>query len=135
MPSGRVGDGDRHPRGHARAAIVELEDEPVETLLPTPTQRLARREDDKLLLAALRAIPLHSQIVLELSHFEELGRFEIAEVLGVPPGTIASRLRRGRKQLEGQLERLAHSPSQLVTTRRGLAGWIESIQRAVGDDG
>lgn len=124
-------------RGYLRrfgaAEVVALEEAAIATLLPTASERVAAAREHRLLLAALRAIPLHSQIVLELSYFEGLGRFEIADLLGVPPGTIASRLRRGRVQLESQLAALAGSPHELETTRRGLAGWIDGIRAAVGD--
>ena len=124
-------------RGYLRrfgtAEVVALEETAIATLLPTASERVAATREHRLLLAALRAIPLHSQIVLELSYFEGLGRFEIADLLGVPPGTIASRMRRARAQLETQLTALASSPHELETTRRGLAGWIDSIRAAVGD--
>lgn len=118
-------------RRFGRAQLVELESATIEGLIPSASRQVAAKQQSRLLLAALRAVPLHTQIVLELSYFEELGRFEIAEILGVPPGTIASRLRRGRKQLESKLTELAESPEQLETTQRGIAGWIESMQRAI----
>ena len=118
-------------RRFGRAQLVELETAAIEGLLPSASGQLQAKRESRLLLAALRAVPLHSQIVLELNYFEELGRFEIAEILGVPPGTIASRLRRGRKQLEEKLAELAESPEQLETTQRGISDWMESMQRAI----
>jgi RNA polymerase sigma factor (sigma-70 family) len=117
----------------ARGRIDALESTSLRDLTDSPSLRVARREDTRLLLAALRATPLHAQVVLELSLFEELGRFEIAEILGVPPGTVASRLRRGRAALEKQLEALAPTRHLLETTTRGLAGWVADIRREIDD--
>lgn len=43
------------------------------------------------LRAALRELPPASRDVLLLSHFSELRGAEIAEILGIPAGTVASR--------------------------------------------
>ena len=54
------------------------------------------------LIAALRRLPLMYQVVLELKHFEGLSRREIAEVLDLAPGTVATRLRVGQALLKKQ---------------------------------
>src|SRR5262249_20232805 len=61
------------------------------------------REEQRLLLQALRHIPVEYQEVLELHYWEQMDTAEIAEVVGIPPGTVKSRLRRGRQLLEEQL--------------------------------
>lgn len=47
------------------------------------------------LLKALRAIPAQQREVLVLRYFEQLSESEIADQLGVPPGTVKSRAARG----------------------------------------
>ena len=86
---------------------------------PSPSRIAAERDEQRLLLAGLRAIPLDYQLVLELHFFEELSREEAATVLGIPPGTVASRLRRGRELLAAAIERLAGSPVLASTTVSG----------------
>jgi RNA polymerase sigma factor (sigma-70 family) len=112
----------------ARGRATSLETTSIRDLAESPSVRVARREDTRLLLAALRSVPMHTQIVLELSLFEELGRSEISEILGVPPGTVASRLRRGRAQLHERLETLASTRHLLETTLRGLGGWVADVR-------
>lgn len=117
---------------------LDLDTTALRDLGPSQQSQAALREERALLLEALRAIPLHAQIVLELSYFEDLGRSEIAEVLGVPEGTVASRLRRGRTQLLEALRDLAQSERVLAATTRGLERWMDQvrgmIERDVADD-
>lgn len=69
-------------------------------LSPTPSQIVAARAEQRILLDALRRIPLDLQVALELRYWEQLRTGEMAEVLGVPVGTVKSRLRRGKEKLE-----------------------------------
>jgi RNA polymerase sigma factor (sigma-70 family) len=119
----------------ARGRTVALETTSIRDLSASPSVQAARREDTRLLLAALRALPMHTQIALELHLFEELGRFEIADILGVPPGTVASRLRRGRAQLQERLEALAPTRHLLQSTVRGLAGWVADVREEIDSSG
>jgi len=50
--------------------------------------RVETREEQRLLLVALRTLPLELQTLLELAYWEGLADRELAEVLQVPSGTI-----------------------------------------------
>lgn len=54
----------------------------------------------------LDELPMELRAVLVLFELEELPTAEIAELLGVPTGTVASRLRRAREELQVVLKRL-----------------------------
>lgn len=114
---------------------VDLETTALRDLGPSVHSIAAQRQERALLLNALRAIPIHAQIVLELSYFEGLGRAEIAEVLAVPEGTVASRIRRGRAQLQAALQSLSRKEQVLAATTRELRRWMDDIQAMVGEDG
>ena len=58
---------------------------------------------DEDLLTALRAIPDHYQQVIVLCDVEEMTYKEISQALGIPVGTVMSRLHRGRTLLRAQL--------------------------------
>lgn len=55
------------------------------------------------LRAALRELPPASRDVLLLSHFSELRGAEIADVLGIPAGTVASRKHHAMERLKALL--------------------------------
>jgi len=112
-----------------------LEESSLVELTRSPSVRVAEAEERQLLLVALRSIPLQAQIVLELSLFEELGRAEIAQVLDVPVGTVASRIRRGRAELERRLEALASGEAQLAATLDSLTAWRTRIRAELDEAG
>jgi RNA polymerase sigma-70 factor (ECF subfamily) len=58
---------------------------------------------DEDMLEALRGIPEAHQNIILLSDVEELSYKEIAEALGIPMGTVMSRLHRGRALLRRRL--------------------------------
>ena len=62
---------------------------------------------DEEILAALDQVPPRFREVVLLADVEEFSYREIAEVLGVPAGTVMSRLSRGRKLLRAMLAGVA----------------------------
>jgi RNA polymerase sigma-70 factor (ECF subfamily) len=65
-----------------------------------PEAQVLRRADAQVLRGALQDLPLEFREALVLREIEGLSYKEIAEVAGVPLGTVMSRLSRGRKQLQ-----------------------------------
>jgi RNA polymerase sigma-70 factor (ECF subfamily) len=106
----------------------------VRDLGPSPTAALGERRERTLLLQALRSIPLDYQIVLELSYFEEMSRREIAEILDLPPGTVASRLRLGKDRLFAKIEELAASPALLESTMHDIQHWTKGLQAQLREE-
>lgn len=76
--------------------VVYLEDLDAEPTAQPP----ARYEG---LWEAVCALPRSRRVVVTLFYYEGLPVDEIARVLGVPQGTVKSRLSRARKQLKGML--------------------------------
>ncbi|MBC7931523.1 MAG: sigma-70 family RNA polymerase sigma factor [Rubrivivax sp.] len=64
---------------------------------------------DEEVLAALDRVPERFREVVLLADVEEFSYKEVARILGVPIGTVMSRLSRGRKLLRGMLTALAAS--------------------------
>lgn len=64
---------------------------------------------DQDILSALDRIPTEFRAVVLLVDVEEFAYKEAAEILGVPIGTVMSRLSRGRKSLREQLACIARS--------------------------
>mgnify|MGYP000638510642 CR=1 FL=1 len=53
---------------------------------------------------------------------------QVAEVLGLPEGTIRSRLRRAKEALADKMASLARSPELLKTTMSDLEKWVRSLR-------
>jgi RNA polymerase sigma-70 factor (ECF subfamily) len=64
---------------------------------------------DEDILSALRELPMQFQEVVILSDVEDMTYKEISAALGVPIGTVMSRLHRGRKLLRAQLAACAEA--------------------------
>ncbi|MCA9710194.1 MAG: sigma-70 family RNA polymerase sigma factor [Myxococcales bacterium] len=99
-------------------------------LSPGPATMMARRDEHRLLLAALRRIPLAHQVVLELFYWEGMTSATIAEVLDTPHGTIRTRLRRARQEVEAELAVLIRDPVRL---QQALAD-IDTLASEIRED-
>ena len=75
----------------------------ADTGIESPSAGWVVREEKRLLLHALRQLPLEHQIALELYYWEDLPVKDVAEIIGVPEGTVRSRLARARDALRDQL--------------------------------
>lgn len=128
-------------RSYAAARLVDASADAAEVAEVTlndldprdPSEFAEQAEDRKLLLKALRRIPLDHQLLFELSFWEGFSNAEIADALQLPIGTVASRLRLGRERLEKALRDLARSPALLQTTTMTLETWLARV-RAYRDE-
>jgi RNA polymerase sigma-70 factor (ECF subfamily) len=77
------------------AAVALSETEPLLTRAPQQGKRLALRDLER----AMAKLPEEQRSVILLVGLEGMRYEEVAEVLGVPVGTIRSRLSRGREAL------------------------------------
>lgn len=70
------------------------------------SERTEREENVARLRAALRGLPRERRVLLSLRYLEEFEMWELAEILGVPEGTVKSRLHHAKKQLKEILVRM-----------------------------
>lgn len=103
----------------------------VHDLKTGPESLVARGREHRLLLEALRKIPLDFQIAVELYYWEGMKGRELAEALDIPEATVRSRLRRGLEHLRKQLSELADSPDLLKSTVDNLDGWAKGLRELV----
>jgi RNA polymerase sigma factor (sigma-70 family) len=101
---------------------------------PTPSRVLAKHREQRLLLEALRRIPIELQVALELHYWEQLSDVEIARVLELPLGTAKSRIRRGRLLLAERLAEIATTPEELHGTLDNLDVWASQLRKVALDD-
>jgi RNA polymerase sigma factor (sigma-70 family) len=88
----------RSQRRH-RAALERLPREPVADFAPDVDERLDDERQMRAALRALQKLPRADQDVLALCVWEELTYEQAALALGVPVGTVRSRLSRARARL------------------------------------
>ena len=66
--------------------------------------RLMNAEEHRQLLAAFRQLEENSRIILHMRYYEEYSYKKIAELLNIPEGTVASRLKRSLAHLRKKVE-------------------------------
>lgn len=91
-------------------------------------QLIDDRRQARIVLEAMRNIPLDPQILLELHYWEKLSGAALGEVLGVPENTVYGRLRRARTLLTAEIRRLEKDPVRLATTLTTLDDLIASLR-------
>ena len=113
---------------HRRRDGVDFGVSSVHDLDPTPSGIVVQKQEQRLLLAALRMIPLDHQVALELCYVQGLRGPQLARILEVPEGTVRSRLSRGIENLRKKVSELADSPTLLKSTISGLESWGVSLR-------
>ncbi len=118
---------DYYRRRHKRDAI-DFRTTTVMDLGESPSKMLVRGEEESLLLSALRRLPIELQVLLELFYVERLSGPVLAEVIGVPEGTVRSRLRRARELLREQVAAVADDPDRALESLEDLEAWAERVR-------
>jgi RNA polymerase sigma-70 factor, ECF subfamily len=100
----------KRQRRPAQFPAEEITDQQLATHAQhTSTGRLTAEDEalerlpDNAIKAAMQALPEQFRMAVYYADIEGLRRSEIAEVMGIPIGTVVSRLHRGRRQLRGML--------------------------------
>ena len=95
-------------RRDGRSMVVKAVDDLVDgegSVAPAQEERMSV---DLVGQALDRLSPQHREVIV-LVGLEEMSYRDVAEVIGVPLGTVMSRLSRAREQLRGILEQRGHS--------------------------
>lgn len=124
-------------RGHYRSRSrhgteVDWETVSLQDSFPGPNSMLIEREEQRLLLEALRNIPAPDQTLFELYYWESLKLDEIAVVLEVEPSKVKGRLHRARARLRKKIVELADSPEVLESTLADLDDWARECRGRLG---
>lgn len=86
-----------------RAATDQFDEEKADAILPsvreTPESLLIEKTNRHLLQQAMQELPILFREVILLADVEEMSYQEIADALGLPAGTVMSRLSRARAAL------------------------------------
>ena len=99
--------------------------------LTGPSSVMARHDEQRVLLGALRRLPLDIQITVELFYWERMKMHEIAVALDIPEGTVKSRLHRARQLLREEIARGEAEGVVLTSTVENLDSWAASLRDLV----
>ena len=100
----------------------------IAELVSTPGTRMARNQEHRHLLEALRRLPVEQQTLLELHYWEEMDIAELAKVFDAQAATIRTRLHRARKALRELVEHGA--PPQVLESLDTMDAWAKGLAPA-----
>ncbi len=83
--------------------VTEFDEELHQLPTPTPETLAAQSDERRRLMLALDSLPARSREVLALRELEGCSYKEIAEITGIPMGTVMSTLSRARERLQRAL--------------------------------
>ena len=70
---------------------------------PVAYDVMSRRQETERLIAAVSKLPADQKEVLQLAFFQEKAHGEVATELGIPLGTVKSRIRLALNRVRGEL--------------------------------
>jgi len=91
---------------------LDYEFAPNEELWKAPDEGdpLVGREEHRLLQKALARLPENHRELIVYKDLQEMTYVEIGEIIGIPEGTVKSRLFKARLLLKEELEKLGYTP-------------------------
>jgi RNA polymerase sigma-70 factor, ECF subfamily len=92
----------------------------------SPSKLAALRQEQSILIRALVGVEARFLQVLKLFYWSQLSLEQISEELGVPVGTVKSRLARGRAMLKANVLGMQLRPEVRDDALRELVRWLES---------
>ncbi len=114
-----------------RQRDADLETLAIDEAMPSPEEWVGTKREKRILLRALRRIPVIYQVVLELYYWEQLTQNEIAQVLVWPPGTVRTRIGKARRLVRAQLESLCRSHEERLSTIDTFEQWAARTHHAI----
>ena len=116
-------------RDRRSETLIERAEEEVDGQ-PTAEELVNQRQARAVLDSVLATMSVETRAVFTLFELEEMTVAEIASLLGVPTGTVSSRLRRAREQFDEQLRATKAALDRLE--RREFARTIDAKGESAG---
>lgn len=109
-------------------AMERLELKTPEPSGKSPSGVVAVRQEHRLLLRALKQLPIDLQITVELHYWEQLTSSEVAAALEIPTSTVTTRLSRARTLLKKHIVELEVSEDLRQSTIQNLEVWAKALR-------
>lgn len=91
----------RKMRKRSETEICGLSSEYLENI----PEKVADDETYEYLYEAINKLPYKYKVVITMSYFDELTEKNVSDILGIPPGTVKSRLYKAKQLLKKELEK------------------------------
>ena len=119
---------DMRRRAARKETVVPNDELPeVEDESPSPLEEFAFRGSAEAVRTAVRKLPVNYREVVVLRYFEDLSTPEIAKIVGIPEGTVRSRLHYAKDALRDMLCDTELSPDfteRLIKATRPRNAWL-----------
>ncbi|MCA9681405.1 MAG: sigma-70 family RNA polymerase sigma factor [Myxococcales bacterium] len=115
-------------RENRRQSKIDFGEFSVQDAGGGPSTVLGASQEQQLLLAALRRIPIDSQVLLELYYWEGLTAPELAEVMAMPVGTVRGRISKAKLALRAELDTMERTGGRPQTTEAQLDDWARELR-------
>lgn len=89
---------------------------------------MAKKAEHRVLLSALRRLPVKDQVVLELYFWERLTRKQLASVLGISDLAAASRINRAKHKLRASIAQQTEDPDLGTRTTANFEFWLNDLR-------
>lgn len=115
---------------HRGANELDVETSCLAGLEPSPSGLVAHKRELRVLLEALRRLPIDTQVLLELYHWQKLSGPELAAALGIGERALRSRLHRATGALREAAAVVAESPELLASSLANFEEWAQGLPAA-----
>ncbi len=115
--------------------LAGLMESSVKELGMGPSSVVLARQQDRLLLEALRSLSLDDQFVLELYYWENMSGPELGAVFDLLEPTVRGRLRRAKRRLDAKMGELAADHHELAETMTNFESWAAGVREAIDRQG
>lgn len=119
---------------HRAAGPLDPEASCLHEIGPTPSERVAQKQEQRLLLDSLRRLPIDTQVLLELYHWQGLSAPELAQMYGLGERALRSRLHRAKESLHEIMAQLADTPELLASSVADFEAWGRALPKPADDE-
>lgn len=119
----------RHVRTLQRGRLFDPEVSSIEQVATTIGARIARKQEHRMMCAALRTLPLEQQTLLELHYWEDVDIAALSEIFDTEPATMRMRLHRARVALREAMLANKAAPPAVLASLETLDTWARGAAR------
>lgn len=117
------------------AATLDPEVDSMIELAPGPSTITLKAEEERILIHALRTLPLNDQMILAFYEVEGLTAREVGALFDLPETAVRGRVHRAKERLRAAIISVASSPELAERTTENLDKWMASLREQLAKKG